>query len=195
MRKPRSQTRLVLAVFSVVGLAGLIVASPFICCGVVGYRAMFNEGPSYGYPNRVAYKEAELDARASKLEPILAALQKYQGDRGRYPKELKELVSEKYLKELPTFPDGIDHQGEPSRIMGGSKCYTYSTSSDRSAFGLGIQLAFRDENHLTAHGHAERCFLSRTGLWQPGYLANSAPELKADWSNPPEKGPMPREID
>ncbi len=185
--------------FSVVSGAGTV---GFLFGGIAGvviaYFESVQDGPSHGYPDRSAYRNAEMEAREKRLDPVLASLEKHQAERGRYPAKLQELIDGKYLDALPPEKLANDHLGQPGRVKGDEAWYWYDVSPVGNEFALRIACVFTEDLWAAMPLRVGWHYLSRNpgwaerieGPWPPWPPAFGAPNPKAA----PEVAPPPREV-
>jgi len=149
-------------------LLGTVLGMVLACAGA-GYwlnNEFYGDGPPHGYPNRAAYRTAELDARSAKLEPLIAALASYKKKHNRYPTDLTSLVTEQFLTELPPERLPQDHQGVSGRIMSSEKWYKYTLDADGMEYTLDITCSFTEDRRGMGVFYLRYSYQSKLGSWQ-----------------------------
>jgi F0F1-type ATP synthase membrane subunit c/vacuolar-type H+-ATPase subunit K len=181
------------------GTLGLVIG--LLLGAYLAYTDSVKDGPPHGYPNRAAYRDAEMQHRAGQLEPVILALEKYKADHNGYPASLDELVAGKYLDALPPVKSAVDHLGQPGRVNADHTRYEYTASVDRKAFALRTTCVFTEDRWEAAPRWVSQVYRSEDEGWTEQEGPWMLPWPRAPAAAPPQKpkdapelAPPPREV-
>lgn len=179
--------------FGAVSLATTLGLALGVVAGVVvAYYHSVKDGPPHGYPDRAAYRAAEMEARAKRFEPVLTALEKFKTEHNRYPAKLQELIDGKYLDALPPEKLSNDHLGHPGRVAGNETWYWYAAPAAGTEFALRLGCVFTEDLRNAAPLRVNQLYRSSNpgwNEWKPGSWPPwpPAPELQREVAPPPRE--------